>query len=150
MTMTFDPTREDIPEGWQLGADSWRFHRQFFVRVGRAAAHAEYAAIIAQIRFHIAPRLDRYHYRVTLADGTPLIVSGSWHKLNGVERPDWTPKPVKAAAPPPAAPPAVPPPAKPLRASTLTLGNPAAAKALAERLRRFGIPPPTFSQAPPP
>ncbi len=149
---------DPFPEGWCLGDESWRFHRQFFVRVGRPAAFAEYTAIISQIRYKIAAKLDRYHYRVTLRDGATLIVSGSWHRLNGVEPTGWTPKaePSAKAAPTPAsaapppepqaqarAPPktiAEPPPRQPLRASTLTLGNPAAARALAERLRRAGIP----------
>ena len=136
-----DSAEKTFPEGWQLGAESWRFHRKFFAWVGRPTTFAEYSSIIGQIRYHLAPKLDRYHYQVTLADGTSLIVSGGWHKLNGVEPPGWTPKPSKAAAPPPAALPAASPVAKaPLRASTLTLGNPAAAKALAERMRRFGVP----------
>ena len=140
-----------FPKGWQLGAESWAFHRQFYARVGRPTTQGEYAAIISQIRYRIAPKLARYHYQVTLLDGSPLIVSGNWQRLTTVEPADWTPPPVKALAPPPKAKPparapptpiaiAEPPLPQPLRASTLTLGNPAAARAVAERLRRAGIP----------
>lgn len=143
-------TEEVFPEGWCLTSESWYFHRQFFVRVGRPCAHGEYTAMISQIRRHTAPQLARYHYRVTLLDGSALIVSGNWHRLTTAEPNGWTPPAAKAVAsasptpkPPARAPPttiANPPPRQPLRASTLTLGSPAAARALAERLRRAGIP----------
>jgi hypothetical protein len=165
-----------FPEGWQLGAESWRFHRQFFAQLGRPTTQGEYSAILAQIRYYLAPKLDAYRYRVTLLDGSSLIVKGGRQYLAGVETADWSPPrrltrrsaspaPAKAAAPPPslqpapqapappiASPPSLQPapqapappiasplPRQPLRASTLTLGSPAAARALAERLRRAGI-----------
>jgi hypothetical protein len=147
-----DLSEEAFPEGWQLGAESWSFHRQFFVRVGRPAMHGEYTAIISQIRYNVAHKLGRYYYRVSLPDGSPLVVNGGWLRLNGVEPADWTPPPARVLTPPRATAPPEPPPQarappiaappqrQPLRASTLTLGNPAAARALSERLRRFGIP----------
>jgi hypothetical protein len=172
---------ETFPEGWQLGAESWNFHRQFFFVAGRPTRQGEYSAIIAQIRYKLAEPLDRHYWRVKLADGTPIVVKGGWMRMLGVEAADYVPRPRKvwfirprsglmsheaSAGPkplkgqPPAsakhgpsevAPPAPtaraaapriaePPPRQPLRASTLTLGNPAAARVLAERLRRAGIP----------
>jgi hypothetical protein len=193
------PPGKAFPEGWQLGAESWSFHREFFCRVGRPTIHGEYTGIRVQIQYRTGERLGPYHYRVVLRDGTPLIVRGNWHRLLGVEPTGWTPKPPKPAripaitapqsqplaeALPPkppepsvssrhapalaeaqdaavpkreeperqarAPPVAEPPPRRPLRASTLTLSNPAAAQALAERLRRFGVPEQAFSQAPQP
>jgi hypothetical protein len=141
-----------IPDGWQLGSESWSFHRQFYHLVGRPAAHGEYSLIRVQIQYHTAERMGRYHYRVTLPNGLVLIVRGNWHRLLGVERPDWTPQPPKAAALPCKAPKAErqAPPKPPARASTLTLNNPAAARAVAERLRRGGAPVGALARGPPP
>lgn len=151
-----------FPEGWQLGIESWAFHRQFFVRVGRPTAHREYTALRGKIRNRTAESLGGPYFRVTLVDGAPIVIRGGWTHLSGVEAGDWTPpsKPArkaaaKVAAPAPSAPepkPQAPPPAapvarRPLRASTLTLGNPAAARVLAERLRRSGIPEHVIGQA---
>jgi hypothetical protein len=149
------PDPADFPEGWSLGEESWRFHRQFFARLGRTAAVHEYSLLLSQIRYRLAEAIGicgsggRY-YRVAMADGTPLVVIGSWHRLSGVNPGDWTPPVVAEAAAPETAretaapeplPPAVSPPARqPLRASTLTLSNPDAARALAARLRRIGVP----------
>jgi hypothetical protein len=143
-----------FPEGWQLGAESWSFHRQFYFRFGRPSAPREYTAIIGQIRDGIAIPLGGLYFRVSLADGTPFVVRGGNEYLCAVEAADWTP-PAKAqprkllqSKPPARAPPvSEPPPAKPLRASTLTLGNPAAARVLADRLRRLGVPQSAASQA---
>jgi hypothetical protein len=153
---------ETFPEGWQLGCESWRFHRGFLARVGRPAAHREYSAIREQIRRRTAEALGGSFYRIQLADGTPLVVRGGWHHLQKVEHADYVPKVPKAraaktrAAPvvimpetPPVLPPVAQPvpPRQPLRASTLTLGNPGAARVLADRLRRFGIPEAAINQA---
>lgn len=143
-----------IPEGWCLTSESWSFHRQFYARVGRPAEHDEFTFIRAQIRRRTAEPLGGRFYRVTLADGAPLVVEGGWNRLTGAEAADWTP-PAKAMPRPPQAEshPAInpePPPRQPLRASTLTLGNPGAAVVLAARLRRFGIPEHAISQPAPP
>ena len=94
---TADP--DAFPEGWQLGAESWRFHREFFNRVGRAAVHREFGFIIGQIRGRRAERLGPSWYRVTLLDGAPLLVKGNWAMLTRVEPADYTPSPPKAAIP---------------------------------------------------
>jgi hypothetical protein len=146
---TARPADDSIPEGWVLGSESWSFHRQFFTRVGRPTAYREYTDLILQVRYGRAERLDRYRYRVTMLDGAKLIVSGGWKRLSGVEHPDWTaPKPKQPPAvairPPepavPTPPPESAPNTAPRRPTTLTLGNPAAARALSERLRRIGVP----------
>lgn len=138
-------------EGWALGLPSWAFHRQFAFRLGRSAEWGEYGAIVAQIRAG-AERLGRDVYRVRSADGRMILVRGGKMYLRGVMPDDWQPE---AIAPPVVA---VAPAAsvvistkrntvKPVdrpapRASTLTLGrNSVAARVLAERLRRSGIPP---------
>jgi hypothetical protein len=143
---------DDFPEGWALHDDSWRFHRQLFARTGRRTAFAEYSGLLAQIRYRVAPKLDQFHFQVTMLDGTEIVVVGGWRRLHGVEYAGWTPrpkgvsgpKPQQAASPPVAAPPPapaeLPPPRRPLRPTTLTLGSPVAARALAERLRQIGIP----------
>jgi hypothetical protein len=148
-----DESSGAFPEGWQLGIESWSFHRQFFARVGRVCAQGEYTAILHQIRWHIAPKLDRYHYQVTLFDGASIIVDGGRQYLDGVEPADWTP-PIKAVGilPTPSPPPEPQPTARappiaiatplsrpPLRASTLTLKSPTAARLVAERLRKAGV-----------
>jgi hypothetical protein len=157
-------TEDTFPEGWQLGAESWSFHRQFYLLVGRPTRQGEYKALITQIRYKRAEPLPRHYWRVKLADGTPVVVKGGWLRLLGVEAGDYVPRPRKVwlirplplqpkapgkppevaqPAPPARAPPqaiADPEPRQPLRASTLTLANPAAARALADRLRRAGIP----------
>lgn len=152
-------TAESFPEGWQLGCESWRFHRQFYARLGRVAEHGEYSAIRGQIRFHVAESLGARYYRVRLSDGTSIVIHGGWHRLSGVEPADWMPRskiPEPSQALPAADLPVAhqsevpPPPRQPLRASTLTLGNPGAARLLAERLRRFGLPEHAISQPAPP
>jgi len=146
----------DFPEGWSLGSDSWRFHRQLFARFGRRTAHLEYTGLLAQIRYRIAEQLDPFHFRVILLDGTQIIVTGGWRRLHGVEYDGWVPKPkIVAAAPIPEPPPpepvaAIPPPRRKLGLNTLTLGNPAGARALAARLQRMGVPLDLIGGAPPP
>jgi hypothetical protein len=150
----------DFPEGWMIGEESYRFHRKLFLRYGRRTAHGEYSAILAQIRYRIAEQLDTFHFRVTMVDGTKIIVTGGWRKLNGVEYPDWIPKQKKIAAqpvaaaipepPPPEPVAAIPPPRRKLGLNTLTLGNPAGARALAARLQRMGVPLDLIGGAPPP
>lgn len=155
-----DDIDETFPEGWQLGSDSWSFHRQFRKIVGRASRQGEYTAIITQIRYKIAEPLARHYWRVSLADGTPIVVKGGWMRMLWVEPGDYTPRPPRvwlikpfktlpsAVASPPTAPqprvraPPVAdlPPQQPLRASTLTLKSPTAARLVAERLRKAGIP----------
>jgi hypothetical protein len=148
----------DFPEGWKLGSDSWRFHRQFFARTGRCTDYLEYSELITQIRAKTAERLDQYHYRVTMRDGSTIIVAGGWRQLNGCEPPTWTPKPkrvvadvttnstqnfqvpIQEPAPPPEPVAAILPPRRKLGPTTLTLGNPAGARALAARLQRMGVP----------
>jgi hypothetical protein len=164
--MTDVPPAPDFPEGWQLGSDSWRFHRQFYARTGRCTDYLEYSELITQIRAKTAERLDQYHYRVTMREGSTIIVAGGWRQLNGCEPPTWTPKPKRVAkpvaavipepAPPPPEPPppepvaAIPPPRRPLRPTTLTLNNPVAARALAAHLQRMGVPLDIIGGAPPP
>ncbi len=114
-------------DGWQLGRESWEFHRQFYRRTGRPAAWREYSAILWSIRKRQAEQLAPHHYRVTLADGSLVVVQGSGKRLSGVPSPGWTP-------PKPAAKPEPPPEPKPARSpTTLTLGG-AAAAAAAKRL----------------
>jgi hypothetical protein len=151
MSETGPTLPEDVHEGWQLGCESWSFHRQFHLRFGRPSSYGEYATILWQIRRGDAEQLDRRYYRATLSDGTTIIVRGGALHLSGVEAPDWTPPRVrKPAAPPAPVAVAAPAAAKPLRASTLTLTNPAAGRVLAERLRRFGVPTHVTSGASPP
>jgi hypothetical protein len=156
--MSDAPPAPDFPEGWSLGADSWRFHRQFFARTGRCTDYLEYSELITQIRAKTAERLDQYHYRVTMRDGSTIIVAGGWRQLNGCEHANWVPKPKRVAKPvaaviPEPAPPespaiqtespaiqTIPPPRRKLGLNTLTLGNPAGARALAARLQRMGVP----------
>ena len=123
--MTADPTSDNAPTGWSLGRESWSFHRQFFERCGRPAEQFEYSNMLWQIR-RGAERVERDLYRVKLADERIITVRGGRKLLLGVLPLDWQP------------------PEKPVpRASTLTLGgNKTVANALAERLRRYGIPAP--------
>jgi hypothetical protein len=141
-----DSSDADIREGWALGRESWSFHRQFYDRLGREAAFREYGDIIRQIRAG-AERLDRQVYRVVAADGRSILVRGGNLYLLGVMPFDWQ-KPEPEPEPEPAAearvdpaPAVTEPDTRPsLRSSTLSLAkNPAAARVLAERLRRFGI-----------
>lgn len=152
-TRQADPDESAFPEGWQLGIDSWSFHRQFHKIVGRAARQGEYTAIITQIRYKIAEPLARHYWRVSLADGTPIVVKGGWMRMLWVEPGDYTPRPPRVWLIKPWLPHQLPhkpqvhappvadlPPQQPLRASTLTLKSPTAARLVAERLRKAGIP----------
>lgn len=156
--MSAAASENDVAEGWRLAADSWSFHRQFYRRVGRPTLHREYSDLLWQIRrgaecVHVDHRAGSM-YRVTLRTGEQILVQGGAKQLYGVQPVDWQPPPPTANAPvktapaapakaaaaaePEPAPPAKP--ARPLKATTLTLGSPAAARALAERLRRMGVP----------
>ena len=134
---------DGVPAGWVLGRASWSFHRQFFERCGRPAERLEYSDILWQIR-RGAERVERDLYRVRLADGRTVTVRGGRKLLLGVLPLDAQAFDAQAPwQPPDARPPSNPVPDPVPRGSTLTLGgNKTAAKALAERLRRFGIPNP--------
>lgn len=162
---------EAFPEGWALGVESWSFHRQFHERLGRPTRHREYSYMLGQLWRHSA-RVAPFLYRVKSLDGLVIVVRGdNRHRvLRGVMPLDWQPPPpepvaptvaapVLAVAPPTPAPAPVvaapaqppPPPKRVLRPTTLTLGgDSAAAKVLAERLRRYGIPADSHAGASPP
>jgi len=136
-------TPPPMREGWALGRESWSFHRQFFVRIGRPMLFGEYHAILRQIRRGgTARRLAIVSrggvYRVKLADGCQAIVRGGKKTLAAMLPPDWEPPPSPKLV---IVAPEVPSrPAMVLRGTTLSLNSPMAARALATRLRGMGIP----------
>jgi hypothetical protein len=158
---------DDGAYGWQLGHDSWMFHRWYFHVYGQSTERGLYSFLLRQLRWKRGPEvIVAGVYRLKMPDGSTILVTGkrgTTARLHAVLPPCWNigdpvpwlrnpphktakpepaPERVKAAAPVLVAQPvsAATPPAKPPRKPFSLDGKNSemAATLLEYRKRRWG------------
>jgi hypothetical protein len=80
-------------DGWQLGRDSWRFHRWYFHIYSHPTERGHYAFLLRQLRSKRRPdAIVAGVYQLKMPDGSPILVTGvpgRTAQLHTVLPPDW-------------------------------------------------------------
>jgi hypothetical protein len=88
-----DPGRDDCAEGWQLGQESWMFHRWYFHVYGRSSERGQYSFLLRQLRWKRGPEvIVAGVFRLKMPDGSSILVTGkrgASARLQTVLPPDW-------------------------------------------------------------
>ena len=87
-----DPGTDDSG-GWQLGRESWMFHRWYFHLYGRPTERGWYSFLLRQLRWKRDLKvIVAGVYRLKMPDGSPILVTGTRGRmatLHTVLPPDW-------------------------------------------------------------
>jgi hypothetical protein len=88
-----DPGMDDSADGWQLGRESWMFHRWYFHVYGRATERGHYSFLLRQLRRKHGPEvIVAGVFRLKMHDGSSILVTGkrgASARLQTVLPPDW-------------------------------------------------------------
>jgi hypothetical protein len=92
MSMT-DPDMDDGADGWQLGQESWMFHRWYFHVYDRPTERGLYSFLLRQLRWKRGPEvIVAGVFRLKMPEGSPILVTGkrgASAQLQTVLPPDW-------------------------------------------------------------
>jgi hypothetical protein len=64
-------------DGWQLGRDSWMFHRWYFCVYDRPTERGHYSFLLRQLRWKRGPEvIVAGVFRLKMPDGSSILVTG--------------------------------------------------------------------------
>jgi hypothetical protein len=88
-----DPGVDGGADGWQLGRESWMFHRWYFHVYGQPTERGHYSFLLRQLRWkRNAKVIVAGVFRLAMPDGSPILVTGKRGvsaRLQSVLPPDW-------------------------------------------------------------
>src|ERR1700722_14703439 len=88
-----DADIDDGADGWQIGRESWTFHRWYFHVYGQPTERGRYSFLLRQLRWKRQPEvIVAGVYRLKMPDGSPILVTGvtgTTARLHTVLSPDW-------------------------------------------------------------
>jgi hypothetical protein len=87
------PGMDDGADGWQIGRESWTFHRWYFHVYSQPTERGHYSFLLRQLRWKRGPEVVVVGvFRLKMPDGSAILVTGKrgeMARLQSVLPPDW-------------------------------------------------------------